>query len=117
MVREVFAATSFMALAIAMCISSGCASHDQRTATTTSDISNGMMCPKCQAVWVREMTSAGPKVTTLQTKPGMTCPDCNAMAMSQLMEDGKVKLHECPTCRMTPQPVSPALSSPKGTHN
>ncbi len=68
----------------------------------------GMMCPKCETVWVAECKRHGPrKVTRLSYSREMTCPDCDVMANSQLLKDGKVILHECPACKVTPKPIQP----------
>lgn len=95
----------------------GCASSGKATADTdTHAYMDGMMCPKCETVWVTERKSHGPRnVTRLSHSREMTCPDCDAMARSQLMEDGKVQLHDCPTCKVTPKPVKPA-EHPKHFH-
>ena len=78
--------------------------------------SHGMMCPKCETVWTAESTSTGTKVQKLSTGKGMTCPDCDAMARSQLTADGKVMLHECDMCKVTPQALHshPAPSHTQG---
>ena len=97
-----------------MGIASACASkgHHDKSASAA------MMCPKCETVWVRESSTTGPKnITVWSSKSAMTCPECDAMARSQLLEDGKVMLHACPTCKVTPIRVDPSQSShAKGTH-
>jgi hypothetical protein len=67
------------------------------------------MCPKCETVWMQDATPSGPRVTRFQVKPEMACPECEKMANSQLMGDGKVMLHECPTCKVTLKEVKPAI--------
>lgn len=95
----------------------GCASKGGKSGGEAK-LATGMMCPKCETVWVAEQTHVGTKVQVLQTKATMACPDCDAMAKSQLMGDGKVKLHDCPSCKVTPQPVTPAKPRhPKATHS
>jgi hypothetical protein len=91
----------------------GCASQHQVSATSEKQAM--LICPGCKTVWVREEANHGPKITAFRTKQSMQCPDCDAMAQSQLMADGKVKLHDCDMCKATPQPATaaPALS---GTH-
>ena len=72
----------------------------------THAYTDSMMCPKCETVWARERDRHGAgQVTRISYSREMTCPDCDAMAQSQLLEDGKVMLHECPTCKVTPLPV------------
>jgi len=96
----------------------GCSSHHKHDESGDAQASSAMMCPKCETVWIRQTTQAGPKVSVLHTTKGMVCPDCDAMAKSQLMEDGKVKLHECPECKVTPMKVSPIQPThEKGTHS
>ena len=95
----------------------GCASNGGKGGDEAK-LANGMMCPKCETVWVSEQTHMGTKVHMMQTKAKMICPDCDAMAKSQLTGDGKVKLHDCPSCKVTPQPVTPAKPRHlKGTHS
>ena len=97
-------------------VSAGCASKGSKNNNAAAGAA--MMCPKCETVWVREASVWGPHhVTTWTSKANMTCPECDAMAKSQLMGDGKVMLHECPTCKVTPIRVDPAKAThPKGTH-
>lgn len=85
----------------------GCSSS-QKTGTAKTDTGmNGMMCPKCETVWVSEKKGSYSKVSRLAYNREMTCPDCDAMAESQLLEDGKVQLHDCPSCKVTPKPIKP----------
>ena len=82
-----------------------------------SDVS-GMMCPKCETVWVAPKTGGGgsPKVQALHWGREMVCPDCDAMAAAYL-KDGQTVLHDCPTCNVTPRPAKPYTPThPKGTH-
>ena len=73
------------------------------------------MCPKCETVWVRERNRYGPRnVIRLGYSRETTCPDCDAMARSRLLEDGKVMLHECPTCKITPKPILSNETGPPG---
>jgi uncharacterized C2H2 Zn-finger protein len=92
-------------------LAGGCASkdapaHQGHGAHTMAG--DEMMCPKCETVWKQEIaTNGGRSVTTMQGKSSMTCPECDAMAMSLLMGDGKVMLHECATCKVTPVMLKP----------
>lgn len=96
------------------CASSGDSDHGRHAAVP------GMMCPKCETVWVGPHVSGqGTKVQAYQWGREAVCPDCDAMARAYV-EDGRTVLHDCPTCRVTPQPVRPvkppASSHPRGTH-
>ena len=96
----------------------GCASGNNG-APATASAAGGMMCPKCETVWVTRVVDQGTKVQRLASERDMTCPDCDKMAKSQLTGDGKVMLHECATCKVTPQRVTAKPSTPshpKGTH-
>ena len=78
----------------------------------------GMMCPKCETVWVAPEGAAGgsPKVQAMTWGRQMTCPDCDAMAKAYF-KDGETVLHNCPTCNVTPRPTTPVTPThPKGTH-
>lgn len=86
----------------------GCSSEQKADAGNTHAYVSGMMCPKCETVWVRERKAAYGKVSRLAYNSEMTCPDCDAMAESKLLEDGKVQLHDCPNCKVTPVPIGPA---------
>ena len=82
--------------------------------------SGGVMCPKCEAVWVSNVVDQGTKIQRLAYDRKTICPECDAMATNHLTGDGKVMLHECPTCKVTPRGLSPAPrtpSHPKGTHS
>jgi hypothetical protein len=67
----------------------------------------GVMCPKCETVWMKETTPSGTRITAYQSRPEMVCPDCEKMAKSQLSGDGQTMLHECPTCKVTPKAINP----------
>ena len=97
-----------LSLTLATILASGCHSNGgNSSATATADSGTGMYCPKCETVWIRTPSRTG-RVNLWRSDKKMTCPDCDAMAKSRLMEDGKVMLHECPTCKVTPQAISPA---------
>jgi len=103
-------------------VAAGCASTEPTADKQTHAYTEGMMCPNCETVWVTNRRSLGARdVTRLSYSRQMTCPDCDAMAQSQLLADGKVQLHDCPTCKVTPKPIKPADDSKprrpvKGTH-
>lgn len=95
----------------------GCAATNDGSQERHSDVS-GMMCPKCETVWVAPRTtgSGSPKVQAMHWGREMVCPDCNAMAESYF-KDGEKVLHDCPTCNVTLRPAKPYTPShPKGTH-
>jgi hypothetical protein len=95
----------------------GCAATNDAGDGRHSDVS-GMMCPKCETVWVAPRTtgSGSPKVQAMHWGREMVCPDCDAMAASYF-KDGQKVLHDCPTCNVTPRPAKPYTPShPKGTH-
>ena len=80
----------------------GCSSAGGARQSGDHGAMQGMMCPKCQTVWVAGPATSGPRhVTTLSRSPQTTCPDCDAAARSHLM-DGQTTLHECPTCKVVP---------------
>ena len=86
----------------------GCAPTGRVAATDeqTHAYTEGMVCPKCETVWVTDRNRRGPrKITRLSYSREMTCPDCEKMARSQLLGDGEVILHECPTCKIAPWPI------------
>ena len=95
----------------------GCAATNDSGQGRHSDVS-GMMCPKCETVWVAPRTSgsASPKVEALHWGRETVCPDCDAMAVSYF-KGGQQMLHDCPMCGETPPPASPYTPThPKGTH-
>jgi hypothetical protein len=74
----------------------------------------GMTCPKCETVWVTQVTDQGLKTQRLASERKMTCPDCDTSATAALQE-GKSTPHNCPTCQVTLTPVKPAkIASPRG---
>ena len=95
----------------------GCASNNGGGHAGHSD-SSGMMCPKCETVWVAPTgtRAASSKVQALTWGRGMVCPDCDAMAKAYF-KDGQTVLHDCPSCKVTPRPTTPHTPThPKGTH-
>ena len=95
----------------------GCAATDHGGHGRHSDVS-GMVCPKCETVWVapRSTGSGSPKVQAMHWGREMVCPDCDATA-SAYFKDGEKVLHDCPTCKVKPQPAKPYTPThPKGTH-
>ena len=89
----------------------GCASKGERPVTTPLAVTGGMYCPKCEMVWVTRPVGQGTKVARMQSERKMKCPTCDATAASYLTTDGKVMLHECPECKVTPVVVKPIAES------
>lgn len=99
-------------LGAGMLFATGCASDGQKAkadADTHAYVS-GMMCPECETVWVTERSShGGPhQITMFHSKAKMTCPTCDETADRVLLGDGKVQLHDCPHCKVTPQAIKSA---------
>ena len=92
-----------------------CASHEK--GGNVGPESHGVMCPKCETVWMSNVEGQGTKMQRFSSAKGMTCPDCDAMAKSY-MDGGKMVLHDCPTCKVTPIEVTnpAAATHPHGTH-
>jgi Zn ribbon nucleic-acid-binding protein len=87
--------------------STGGTSGSARSDRALAHADHGVMCPKCETVWVRSPSRLNPKgITTYRSEKKMVCPDCDAMAARMLTEEGKVQLHECPTCKVTPRQVT-----------
>lgn len=94
----------------------GCASGEKGGANASTDASGAMMCPKCETIWVANISHQGTKIQRLTSEKKMICEDCDEMATAYLKGDKKI-LHNCPTCKVTPQAVAPTVPShPKGTH-
>lgn len=92
----------------------GCASNGTKPTTTPLAVSGGMYCPKCEMVWVTRPVGQGTKVARLQSERKMKCPTCDTTAASYLTSEGKVMLHECPECKVTPVLVQPT-TEPTGS--
>ena len=94
------------------CASANHSGHEAHAATM------GMTCPKCETTWVGPHAVGGgsPKVQAYHWGQQEVCPDCDAMAEAYFKDGAKV-LHNCPTCKVTPQPATPYVPThPKGTH-
>lgn len=93
----------------------GCASHgnDERIGPE----SHGVMCPKCETVWMSKVEGQGTKMQRFSTVKGMACPACDAMAKAY-MDGDKTVLHDCPTCKVEPVEVTAnaPVSHVRGTH-
>lgn len=80
--------------------------------TATGDHADAQMramaCPQCETVWVAQPSAEGPRHVTRLSRTGkMVCPGCEAMAKNQLTKDGMVMLHNCPTCKVVPDLLTP----------
>lgn len=92
---------SALALSLAVVLS-GCA-----TSNETADATDHMiMCPKCETVWRIERKGHGSKVRVTHFSRDMTCETCDKTAKAYF-EDGKLTLHNCPTCKVTPKVLKP----------
>ena len=110
---------SVVVMSLVALVATGCASGKGGGGGSGAVASGGVMCPKCETVWVSEVVDQGTKIQRLAYDRKMICPDCDAMAQSHLTGEGNATLHECPTCKVTPRRLSPARitpSHPKGTH-
>ena len=115
--RKLFITGGVLLAAIASVGLAGCATTDRSGNGRHADVS-GMMCPKCETVWVGPHTNGagGSRVQAMHWGREMVCPDCDAMA-SAYFKDGEKVLHECPTCNVTPRPATPINPTHRqGTH-
>ena len=105
-------------LAAVVLVAAGCATNDGVVTDTSEPHAyvNGMMCPECETVWVRERQRHGPRVTRLHSVREMTCVSCDKTAEAVLLSDGQVQLHDCPECKVTPTVVNVDRSGPKHLH-
>lgn len=107
--KSILTAASFV---LGASLLAGCASNARPANDAT--VSAAMMCPKCETVWVRNVTGQGTKVQSFSSEKKMVCPDCDQTARAYLQGD-KTVLHNCPMCKVTPQVVTPTEPShPKG---
>jgi hypothetical protein len=120
-IRSTVVACVVIFLAVVLVFVTGCASTGRVASADeqTHAYTQGMVCPKCETVWVTQRKGHGPRsVTRLSHARATACPECDAMAQSRLLEDGSTLLHRCPTCKVTPQPIEPqnldSYSEPSG---
>ena len=101
-----------------MLAAGGCASNGNGDSGAAASAGDGMMCPKCETVWVRNDKKMGPKYDRLTwAEKKMVCPDCDATAKAYF-ENGEKVLHNCPTCNVTPETLTPSNAThPKGPHS
>ncbi len=103
-------------LGVGALLLAGCSttSQNQRADADAHAFHGGMMCPGCETVWVTEKKTHGPRqINRLHSTREMTCETCDTTAQSVLLSDGKVQLHNCPDCKVTPVKIEP---SEKPTH-
>jgi len=102
------------ALSVALLSAARCASQGSKNDESAS---RGMMCPKCETVWVSKVEGQGTKAQRLTSAKAMTCPDCDATAKAYL-EGGSLILHDCPSCKV--KPIEVTAGAPRthehGTH-
>ena len=80
----------------------GCnATGGSGSAGGTHNVISGMMCPGCETVWVRD-SKVPSKYNRMTSSKKMTCETCDTTAQAVLAKDGKVQLHNCPSCKVTP---------------
>jgi len=81
-------------------VATGCESHKQETAATTQSslvsTPDGVMCTKCQAVWVQVPRTEKGRVVEYTSRNEMVCPDCKDAA-ANFFATGKLQ-HTCKTC-------------------
>ena len=120
--RSIFTYGGIMMAAAAATLLGGCAANNENNNpheghARHGDIA-GMMCPKCETVWVAPKVAPGgsPKVQAMQWGRETVCPDCDMMAQAYF-KDGQKVLHDCPTCKVAPRPATKITPAhPKGTH-
>ena len=102
--------TVLPAAVLGLVVGAGCASKGDGNGSTTTPlaVTGGMSCPKCETVWVSYPVGQGTKTARIQSERRMQCPTCDATAASYLTGDGKVMLHECPECKVTPMALHPS---------
>lgn len=76
------------------------------TDDAADELSEAVVCPKCETVWVRHGHFHPKKTRIYHMSPEMSCPTCDKMAEAYL-EDGKLVLHNCPDCKVTPKVAKP----------
>lgn len=108
-----------VAMAAAATVLAGCAANNNAPEGHRHGDIAGMMCPKCETVWVAPKVVPGgsPKVQAMQWGRETVCPDCDMMAQAYF-KDGQKVLHDCPTCKVAPRPATKIVPThPKGTHS
>ena len=104
----------WVAITAALVSAAGCASEQNGSGPSAS---RGMMCPKCETVWIKDVEGQGTKAQRFSSTKGMSCPDCDATAKAYL-QGGDLILHDCPSCKVKPIAVTagPPRTHERGTH-
>ena len=81
--------------ALSIAVLSGCASMQPQAGTPQA---SGLMCNKCQSIWVPSKNRGGKPVTyhVYRASHKMICPQCESMAAT-FFRTGTFK-HSCPGC-------------------
>lgn len=101
--KVLFATVLASSLGLGLLFAGGCSSTGQSASSDSQahkDV-QGMMCPGCETVWVRD-SKAPSKYNRMTSSKKMTCETCDKTAQAVLVEGGKVQLHNCPDCKVTP---------------
>lgn len=66
---------------------------------STLDGSRGVVCPKCEMVWIETLDMNDPYMTTMISEEVMRCPDCES-AIAHFFRTGELR-HYCDSCEAT----------------
>jgi hypothetical protein len=78
-------------------IAAGCQPHEEKPPQSSlASTSEGVMCTKCQAVWVQTPRTEKGRIVEYSTSNQMVCPDCKD-AVANFFDTGKLE-HTCKTC-------------------
>ncbi len=116
-----YAATTLFLGAAAFVVLPGCSSTNDSGSMAETEVmvpDHAFVCPTCETVWTTTPGRKGPRqLSRMNTFKKMTCPTCEEMASEQLLSDGDVQMHNCPSCKVTPmvmQADPSPVSSPSG---
>lgn len=107
--KNLLGIAAFVALGSVLSLAAGCASDEGMSASKDApqELSDAMMCPTCETVWVAEPGPRGTRgLSRMNSDRQMTCPTCEGMAEEMLMGDGGMEPHNCPECEMTPKKIT-----------
>ena len=100
------AATTLFLGAAAFVTLPGCSSTNDSGSMAETEVmvpDHAVVCPTCETVWTTQPGRKGPRqLSRMNTSKKMTCPTCEEMAAGQLLSDGDVQMHDCPSCKVTP---------------
>jgi len=77
-------------------IVAGCKSEEKPAQSSLQTTPEGVMCTKCQAVWVQTPRTEKGRVVEYSSSKQMVCPDCKD-AVANFFATGKLQ-HTCKTC-------------------